>query len=225
MHEPAPQLTLAPAQVSEDSRRGRAIWMAVGTYSARTLAIALTVGLLTAAAAAALALTQPARYESQATLVIDSPRELATAADDGVVNKLSRLRFKYAALVGTPRIAEPAARAAQVPLAAVYEDVQVRMGEGTLELATVATTDDAAASQRIAQAVAVELQRYVEDEHERFGIAPDRRFRFEIVADAYPGAKISPTKLRALSVALLGGVLAVALSYALIQVLDAARRR
>ena len=217
MTNPAPQLTVARPEPVSDHREDR--WRALARFSVANALVAVIAGLVTGALAAGVVLGQPDSYRSQATLVIDSPAELAAALDDGVITKLSRLRLKYATLAGTPVIAEPVARAAGQPVGVVYRDARVELGGESLVLNAVATSGDPVVAQRLAGALAAELKLYVEREHEANAIAPDRRFRFDVVAAAHDGVKVAPTVERAAAVAALAAAVAALACYAFVQLI------
>lgn len=224
----ATRTPVAPGQAPDaDALRDWRIWTswdAVRIPSWRNLAVAALVALVAFALSAAVVLRAPARYLSVATLVIDSPAELATSADDGPFNKLNQLRGKYASLASTTLILEPAARDAHLPLAEVARASVVSPAPKSLLMLSAATTGDPDHSRRIAQSVAESIADYVQREHARNNVPEAQRFRISIVADALPGVKTAPTTSRALLVGAGAAVAALAIAYVGLQLATGRRR-
>ncbi len=65
---------------------------------------AIVVGLLVGLVASLLVKVRDPVYSSKAILLMDQPGAISLDSGDGVVLKLSRLRLKYAGLVGTNAI-------------------------------------------------------------------------------------------------------------------------
>src|SRR3954454_22429394 len=78
----------------------------LATVFAGSLVVATLVGLVAAYATSKAA----PRYQSLALVEIDQPRAIAVSPDDGVVAKLSRLRYKYSGLMRTDTFAAPVAQ-------------------------------------------------------------------------------------------------------------------
>lgn len=199
-------------------------WDAVRIPSWRNVGIAVAIAALAFALSAAAVLRAPARYLSAATLVIDSPAELATSADDGPMNKLNQLRGKYASLASTRLILEPAAREAHLPIGEVAGASVVSAAPKSLLMLSAATTGDPEHSRRIAQSVAESIADYVQREHVRNNVPDAQRFRISVVADAFPGVKTEPTRSRALLVGAGVGVVVLAAAYVGLQLVTGRRR-
>jgi capsular polysaccharide biosynthesis protein len=199
-------------------------WDLLTPFSLRNLTLALIAAVGVGALTATLVLSTSPRYSSQATMVIDNPPELAAAADPGPFQKLSALRLKYAALVGTDAIAVPVGRKLGVSPGLVAGAASVSAPAQTLVMVSGATTGSPALSQRIAQGVAEELVSYVQQEHRANNVPPERRFRFIIVNPALRGAKVSPTRSRATIAAAIAGGVAVALAYIALQLITSRNR-
>src|SRR5947208_10184047 len=107
----APTAPVPPASTSSvddeflgrPARRRRISRRYLATIGAGSLIVATIVGL-----AASYAVAKGThRYQSLALVEIDQPLAIAASPDDGVVAKLSRLRYKYAGLMRTETFAAP----------------------------------------------------------------------------------------------------------------------
>ena len=216
-----------PFDESDESSRPAdgPVWASLRRPSPRNVVIAVVAAIVAFAIGAAVVLSRPATYYSQSTLLIDNPSQLAAAADEGTIAKLSGLRAKYAALVHTPAIAGPVARRLDIPVGEVYGSANTFLGLQSLVLVSGATADKPAKAQRIAQAVADEISRYVRDEHVRFHVPLPQRFTITVVNKAYPGQKSSPTRRHAATVGLISGGLVLAGLYVLLELIAARRPR
>lgn len=167
----------------------------------------VTAVLVTAAVLAAMLSATPV-HSSTAVLAIDQPGALAASDDAGVIEKLSRLRFKYVGLVETDRVATPVAERLKEPL----EDVRGRLSaEAELQdlLVRVSGTDDTAAgAKRTATALAEALIAQVAAEQKALAAPESLKVSFAMVRPAIDSEQLAPSRARALAVALLLGLLA-----------------
>lgn len=169
------------------------------------LPVAVVVGVLAGFAAANVGVT----YSSQATLLIDQPRAIAASGDEGVVAKLSRLRYKYAGLVTTTRVAGPAAQATGLSEGAASGRLFATVDPTSLLLAVGSRGSDAASTRRLAVAAADALVGYVRSEQERAGIPARQRLTLSVVVPAGPARQISPTLRREAVIGLLAALVAL----------------
>lgn len=189
----------------------------VERFSFRNLTLAFGVAALAAAAAAAVVLRAPEQYEANAVLVIDNPFALATAGDDGTVNKLDRLRGKYATLAATTAIAGPVADDLGVGPGAVLGGTEVFAAPSTLGLVVVGRGGTAERATAMATGMAEGLVEYVEEEHEANGVPPEDRFELTIAQPALAARQTAPSTDRAVDVALLAFGLSVVAVYVVLQ--------
>jgi capsular polysaccharide biosynthesis protein len=199
------------------------VWEAIRRPSLRNALIALGRALVLAGITVGVLLARPTRYRSTALLVIDSPAQIAASADNGTIAKLTALRYKYSAIARTSSMAEPVAERTGVPLGVVLRSTQVTPYPDSLIIGVASTTADPARSQRISQALADEIQTYVEQEHDRYKIPDNQRFLFSLVEPAHPGVKVEPDRQRALYAGLVVGVVVLALGYVAVQLVTARR--
>jgi uncharacterized protein involved in exopolysaccharide biosynthesis len=163
-----------------------------------SLAAGIVIGLLAAFAARH---TTPT-FQSQALLEIDQPHTLAVSTDEGVIAKLSRLRFKYAGLIRTQTFAGPIATKTKLPLGTVAAALFVGVDPDTLVLSLGARTHDRKQTQIIAAAGAQELIDYTEREQASLKVPLDSQITWTLVTPASVAARISPTDQRAVLVGL-----------------------
>lgn len=163
----------------------------------KVAAVAVVAGLVVGLIAAALVLTRPVVYQSQALLSIDQSRAIATSGDDGIVQKLFRLRYKYTGLVQTDVFRDPVVAATGLPRNKVAGSLYATADVNSLLVAVGARSGSKGDVQRIAQAGAEELVSYVRSEQSASDIPPEARITFSIVTPASRAAKISPTRHRA----------------------------
>lgn len=146
-------------------------------------------------------------WQSRAALLIDQPQAIAVSQDPGIIEKLSRLRFKYAGLVGTTDFAElvearaPDAGNAQL-LASVPPDSL---------LLHVGARGDRDAVQDLSDAAAATLIRYVERELDGLKLEPAQRFTLSVVSPATAPQRLDSSR-RGLAIAMIlgAGLVAVA---------------
>jgi capsular polysaccharide biosynthesis protein len=165
---------------------------------AGALAAGLLVGLL---AALATKHTTPT-FQSQALLEIDQPHALAVSADDGVIAKLSRLRFKYAGLLRTQTFAAPIAKKLALPVGQVTNALYAGVDPETLVIGVGAKAHNREQTQAIAVAGAQELITYTHREQSRLQIPAVDEVSFTLVTPASPAVKVSPSHQRIVLVGL-----------------------
>lgn len=187
----------------------------------RALLIAAIAFVVGAALAGLVARSAAPTWQSTAVLDIDQPRVVAAATDSAVLDKLSRLRFKYTGLVGTDRVAVPVATALgedveqvrpRLSATAVPQDLLIRVS-GTGE-----TPEQAG---RTADALATTLVALVTSEQEDDGVPAQERVQVQVVDVAAPAVQVGPGRARTAAVSLLGGLLALGVALAV----QATRRR
>lgn len=204
---------------------GGSIGAVFGSPRPRDIILALLIGAIVAAGGAAAVLRQDPLYFSRATLLIDQPRAVATSPDEGPIVKLSRLRFKYAGLVSTSRIAGPVARDLHLSVSRVRRAVRGVIDPLSLLLFVDVRMDDRSLVLRVAQQTAMQVIADAQQEQTSLGVQPKDRFEFSLVDQASVPDKIAPSGNRATAVAAVGGSLAAAAVYVLMRLLFGRRRR
>ena len=169
--------------------------------------LALVTAVLVTAGVLAAMLSAPAVYTSTAVLAIDQPGALAASDDAGVIEKLSRLRFTYAGLVGTDRVAAPVAERLGEPLADVRGRLTAQAELQDLLLRVTGTDDTAAGARRTATALAEVLIAQLAAEQQALRAPPPMRVSLTTVRPAVAVEQVAPSRTRALAVAVLLGLL------------------
>lgn len=188
----------------------------VERFSFRNLTLALGVAALFAGVAAALTLRAAEEYESSAVLLIDNPFALATG-DEGTVNKLDKLRGKYATLANTRAIAGPVAVELGIRPGAVIGSTEVFAAPSTLALVIVGRAGTERQAVDRASAMADGIIDFVVREHEANDVPREDRFTFEAVQPATFARQTSPSTERALEAAAITFALSLVATYVALQ--------
>lgn len=206
---------------SRDTASGKpwTMWDAIKTFSLRNLVFALILGVLAAAGGAAIALSQAPVYSGKAQLIIDQPKAIAQAKDNGPILKLAVLKVKYADLAKSPAITGPAAQEAGISQDRLANNIVVAAAPSDLLLSVTSEASTRSTAQRMANAVGTSIMNYADQEQARLGVAPTDRFNFSFVQQATSASKIQPTNKRALQAAVGLGVIATVLAYVILQLL------
>lgn len=150
-------------------------------------------------------------WQSTAILDIDQPRVVASAQDPAVLDKLSRLRFKYVGLVGTDRIAGPVAQALGEDVAEVRDRLGASAVPSDLLIRVTGTAADAEVARRTSDALATVLTEFVATEQADDAVPAAERVLVEVVDVAAPAEQVGPARGKVGIAALLGGALAAGL--------------
>ncbi|MFY9588461.1 MAG: hypothetical protein WAT66_13505 [Actinomycetota bacterium] len=201
------------------------MWAVVKRPSAVAVILALIAGLAAAGLGATYVLRQPARFVSVSVLVIDQPRAVAAAGNEGVILKLNALRPKYAALAQTRAITIPVAARAKVLEGEVASGTRVFFPGPSLLMIVDSRTNEAEKSQRVADAMAAELVAFLKKEQDAAKIPAADRVQFNIITPASPGRKFEPTRSRAGVEGGIAGGIALILVYLVVQAMTISRRR
>ena len=199
-------------------------WDALKVFSLRSLVFALVLGALAAAGGAAVALGRPSVYSSEASLLIDQPKLVQRATDQGPLQKLALLRFKYLGLATTPAIAGPAASTLGLTETHVANEIFVTAPPTSLLLIVTAQASTSSEARGVTNAVAHSIVDYTDREQGQIEVAPADRYEFAIVNPASSPVKIQPTKSKAAQTGVALGVVAMAFVYLLMQLVTAGVR-
>ncbi len=171
--------------------------------------ILAALAVVAGAAAAGLAARGAApTWQSTAILDIDQPRVVAAATDPAVLDKLSRLRFKYVGLVGTDRVAVPVATALGEDVGVVRSRISAVARPEDLLIRVVGTAPTAPEAKRTAAALSTGLVQLVAKEQRDDGIPPAEQVEVSLVDVAAPAQQIGPARAAIGLVSLVGGALA-----------------
>lgn len=173
--------------------------------------LSVLAGLIVGALAVLVVANRPVTYQSRALVLVDQPGPLAASADGAVIDKLLRLRFKYAGLLITDRIAVPVAKELGIPLADVRGHVVAVPIANTTLLAILASDPDRERARPLAQAAAQQLADDTEADQARFSVPEEARIVVSIVTPAQQPQRLGASVGRLVGLAVLSGGLAAVL--------------
>jgi capsular polysaccharide biosynthesis protein len=174
---------------------------ALGMKPRLALVLGLIVAVLLAGAAVRSVTKTPTTWTSTAVMLIDDEPALATAGDDGQLLKLDELRLKYAALAGTDLIAQPVAKELHLPLASVLGSVSAIVPSESLLMQMTATWSNPQVAQRLAQASAEQVSKFVQYEASVYNIPTVDRYSFKVIDPASAATASGPSHADALTLA------------------------
>lgn len=120
-------------------------------------------------------------YEARTVLTIDQPLAIAVTPGPGVLDKLARLRFKYAGLLRTDELVAPIGDDTGLDRDAVAGALTAQIPADSLLFVVAARSPDRSAAEAIAESAADTLIEYTRDEQAEAGIPEDQRFEFRVV--------------------------------------------
>jgi capsular polysaccharide biosynthesis protein len=198
----------------------------MGNRPLRAVIVGLILGLLLAGIADIAVLSgQKTVYTSTAVMLIDDPYALATSGQPDEFANLDALRYKYAALVGTNSIAGPVAAELGIPVGDVIGAVSTKVPAYSLIMDVTATWSSPAEAQRLAQATAEQISTFITHEDDAYSIPASARFTFHVVDPAPPATAQTPSKSKAVSLAIGLGLLGFAVGFLFTQLVHFLRPR
>lgn len=199
--------------------------MRIGRIGGVAILVAVLLGALAGAGVGYAASRGAPVWRSEAVLAIDEPKALAAADDAGVIDKLSRLRYKYVGLVQTERIAVPVATRLGLPVGVVRGQLSASASPSDLLLRVFGTAGTRSAAQAAAGAIAAELPTYVDQEQTDTAIPAAQRIVLTLASSASDATRIAPSQHRVLGAGLAAGLAVAALVLAAFAILTGSRRR
>lgn len=200
------------------------VWDIVVIPSLRNIVIALLAGVIAGVLVGAASLGRAPVYTSSTTMLIDQPGVVVTNNDVGVIQKLNALRQKYAALIPTAPVAAEVGRTLGISRDQVARSVTAYAPGESLVLVVTARAADRNGAMKLADTVAAQLTRYVDDEMTRNAVPSDKRITLAAIDPAHGAAKLSPTASQATSAGLFFGLVVLVGAYVLLQLVVAGRR-
>lgn len=173
--------------------------------------LALIVAVLAAGVTSLVVPESRSAYTSTALVSFDDPKAVALARDGAILDKLSRVRFKYAGLVGTDVIAAPVAERLHLPVTEVRGRLGAVVLSTDLLLRLTCAGGTSAEAGRCANALAEAVVTYVANEQAANGITDPLRLVATPVQPAGPGVAAGTHRKRVLALSGLVGVLTAAL--------------
>ncbi len=209
---------------SSDEREPRSLWDVAFQFNPANLVAALIVAFLVGALAGVVVLTRPAKFDATAAVAVDQPSLIASGGDR-VIDKLQRLRVKYAPLLRTDVIADPLSKQLGTSPGVLRASLSATAPVDSLLIVITAHTGSRTQSQNFANKAAQFLVTYAKDEQTRDNVPAAEQFQLVVVDQARPGAKVEPTQQRAIAVTLASALIGGALAYVLLQLLRPRPRR
>jgi len=203
---------------TEPLGRPRSLWDTAFEFNRANFVAALICGVLVAALAGAFVLTRPAKYESTATIAVDQPALIASGGDR-VIDKLQRIRVKYAPLLKTDVMTQPLAKELSTTPANLRSTISATTPADNVLILVKATTGSRSQSQNYAAKAADFLASYAKDEQVRDSVPASQQFQLVVVDQARPGTKTEPSQVRAFAFALVAGLIALGVVYVALQLL------
>lgn len=185
-------------------------------------AVALVLAIVLGGAAYEVVGHRHPTYLSTAAVLLDEPKAVALSKDSGVIDKLSRLRFKYSGILRSDDIVNPVAERLGVKPGVVAGAVASSGDVGSLLLFVGARSGDPKLAVKMANALAEQLRTYVAKENVTNKIPPLLQLELRIVSPARYAGQLTPTK-RQKQVA--GAGVALATLVVVLGIADIARRR
>jgi capsular polysaccharide biosynthesis protein len=161
-------------------------------------------------------------YLATSAVLLDEPEAVAISKDAGVIDKLSRLRFKYSGILRSDDIVNPVAERLHLPPGVVAGSIGSTGDTGSLLLFVGARSTSRTQAVALANALAEQLRTYVAKEQTANKIPALLKLELKIVSPARGAAQLTPTK-RQKQVA--GAGVALATLAVVLGVADIARRR
>lgn len=175
------------------SRRRQVLRSPYTVLAVVTLAAAALAGALTAY----YEYTRPAVYQSASSLLIDQAPAIAASGDEGVLAKLSRLRFKYAGIATTETFDAQVAQQTGLSPGAVHAALSPFADQTSLLLSMIARTRSPETSKLIAQVAAQQMQTYAQTEQTAANIPTAQQVTFTVLSPAALGVRVAPDHRRA----------------------------
>lgn len=188
-----------------------------GAITAATVVLALIAGLIAAAAAGLYSNSATPVYESRAVVILDQPLAISESFNAGVIDKLVRLRSKYAALMATSDFINQVSADSGLNQFQVAGGLAVDVSQPSQVMVLVARSKNPAIATRVVQSAASVLVGYVAKEQADAKIPTKAQFSVRIIRAGGQAAKVSPTTKRSLRVA------GFAASFAVLLILAAAQ--
>lgn len=179
------------------------------------LLLALIVAVLAAALASLMVPNTKAGFTSTALVSLDEPKAVALARDGAILDKISKVRYKYAGLVGTDALAAPVAKRLHLQVGQVRGRMSAAALPTDLLLRLSCSGKTAAEARRCANALAASMVSYLAEEQTAYAIPVELQLIAVPVQAAGPGVQPAPRRKRVLVISLFVGALAGALVLAL----------
>jgi capsular polysaccharide biosynthesis protein len=187
-----------------------------------SLVVAVVLALVAAGAGYLVVDRRDPTYLATASTLLDQPKALAASQDAGVIDKLGRLRFKYAGILRSDAVLDPVATELGIPAGELPGRLVTAGDDGSLLLLIGARGTDRREAVRTANALARQLAAYIDTEQATNGVTPVNRLTLQVVAPARGARIIQPTERQRYVAAAGAGLVVLVVS---LGVADLLRRR
>lgn len=157
-------------------------------------AITVVVAVLGGAVGDVAVELRPDVYAAQTAVTLDQPLTISQSQDAGVVDKLSRLRLKYAGVLRSDEVVGAVATSTGQSAGTVRGALFTGQDPASLLLFIGARAGSPRLALRLANAYAQQLQQFVQHEQTSNAIAPRDRLTLDILVPARYAAHVSPTR-------------------------------
>jgi capsular polysaccharide biosynthesis protein len=159
----------------------------------------------------------PTVWTSRTVMLVDEPYGIATSGDEGLLLKLTSVRYKYQGLAATSVIDGPVANSLGLPVAVVEGSTSVVVPPDSLLMDVYAQWSRPAEAQRLSAAVANEIASFVQSEGATYKVPANEQFTISVVDAATPAVASGPSHSKAASVAIAAALAALFVGFVLIQ--------
>jgi capsular polysaccharide biosynthesis protein len=184
----------------------------------------LVIGLMMAGIGYAAAMRPKPVYESYTILELHN-QDLFKDPGPGTIQKLNNLRRRYAALLPTEPIVGPVTDALDLPRNRVNRSVRAAVTGDALLMYPTAKWGNEETAEELAQKITEQLISFAVNEQNADKVDVADRVELRIVQSASSARKVSPTKKRASTSAILLGVVGGLGAYVVLQQVAWRRRR
>lgn len=158
---------------------------------------ALVAAVLISVSAGAIAYLVVAQrtptYLAVTGTLLDQPKAIARSQDAGVIDKLSRLRFKYAGILRSDSVVDPVAARLHLSRGAVAASIVSKGDTGSLLLFVGAQAASSDGAVQLSNQLSQQLAAFIVKEQHDNAIAPIDQVSLEIVAPARGATMVAPT--------------------------------
>jgi capsular polysaccharide biosynthesis protein len=175
------------------NRASQLAWGGFGRLAPLSLFVAAALIVIAGGAAYEVTARRSPTYVSYSATILDQPVQISKSQDPGVIDKLARLRLKYAGLIRSDDVITPAAKAAGVSRGVVAGTLLVRVDNGSLLLYVGAQSGKPGVAIKVANALATSLAGYVDKEQKNAAIPAPDRVVLNVVAPARGAQQVLPT--------------------------------
>jgi capsular polysaccharide biosynthesis protein len=194
----------------EPDERRSALRVTLDVLGRRSLAVAVGLALVAAIAGFGYAGTREPSYVASAATLLDQPLVLGASRDAGVVDKLSRLRLKYAGILRSDDVLVPVAQELDEEQGDLFESIVTGNDPASLLLFVGARDSTPEGAIRRANALATGLSAYVD--REQATLAPRDRVKLKVVAPAREEVQLLPTPRQQLVAGLGSGLVVLVIA-------------